>query len=100
MRKLAVITLALTLGCASHLHAQTDNLAMAKAAVQKCVEFVHQFSPAEPWMTPYFRQFDAYYDAATGTVNNNGWRNGDIQPLYEFNKCMATKGFPLGSKPQ
>jgi hypothetical protein len=67
-------------------------------AVKICVEQVHRFQPAEAWQTQYFQQFDAYFNAATATVQNNGWRNGDAPPLYQFNKCMAGQGFPLGSK--
>jgi hypothetical protein len=80
------------------LPAIAQDKAVIDRAVKICVEQVHRFQPAEAWQTQYFQQFDAYYNAATGTVQNNGWQNGDAPPLYQFNKCMAGQGFPLGSK--
>ncbi len=44
----------------------------------------------------FFKKFDAFYNLATGTVQNNATEvAGDTEPLYEFNKCMASEGLPL-----
>ncbi len=45
---------------------------------------------------PFFKHFDAYYNPATGMVENNAASNGDQQALYNFRKCMAQEGFALG----
>jgi hypothetical protein len=74
--------------------ARVDNI------VKYCVEFVHAF-PAYNQMDVttnkgFFKKFDAFYNSATGTVQNNATEVvGDTEPLYEFNKCMAREGFPL-----
>jgi hypothetical protein len=67
--------------------------------VKHCVDVVHQF-PAHNQMdigtnASFFAHFDAFYNPATGRVENNGYLNGDIPPQYQFNKCMASQGFPL-----
>jgi hypothetical protein len=68
--------------------------------VKYCVEFVHAF-PAHNQMDVttnegFFNKFDAFYNPATGTVQSNATEVvGDLEPLYEFNKCMAGEGFPL-----
>jgi hypothetical protein len=43
----------------------------------------------------FFKHFDAFYNPVTGRVENNGYLNGDIPAQYQFNKCMASQGFPL-----
>jgi hypothetical protein len=63
-------------------------------AVKYCVDVVHRF-PADPIEAQFFRGFDAFYNPASGRVENNGYRNGDLPPLYEFNKCMASQSVPL-----
>jgi hypothetical protein len=73
--------------------------AMIEKAVKHCVDVVHQF-PAHNQLTlgtneDFFRHFDAFYNPATRRVENNGYLNGDIAPQYQFNKCMASQGFPL-----
>jgi hypothetical protein len=74
--------------------ARVDNI------VKYCVEFVHAF-PAHNQMDVttnegFFNKFDAFYNPATGTVQSNATEVvGDLEPLYEFNKCMAGEGFPL-----
>jgi hypothetical protein len=42
--------------------------------------------------------FDAYYNAATGMVQNNVEYNFQQRFLFAFQKCMADRGFPLGKK--
>jgi hypothetical protein len=66
-------------------------------AVKLCVDLVHA-TKAEELDRQFFKGFDAYYNPADGTVQNNAYRNGDRLPLYTFNKCMVQKGFPLTNK--
>ena len=73
--------------------------AIIEKAVKHCVDVVHQF-PAHNQMDvgtdeKFFKHFDAFYNPASGRVENNGYLNGDIPPQYQFNKCMASQGFPL-----
>jgi hypothetical protein len=77
-----------------------DKVAVDKAAIDKaisgCLNFVHSF-PAEPGYGMFFKRFDAYYNTATGLVQNNAVTVGDHAALFQFNKCMAQSGFPLGT---
>ena len=73
--------------------------AIIEKVVKHCVDVVHQF-PAHNQMDigtneNFFKHFDAFYNRATGRVENNGYLNGDIPPQYQFNKCMASQGLPL-----
>jgi hypothetical protein len=68
--------------------------AIIEKVVQYCVDVVHKF-PADETEAYYFKRFDAFYNPATGLVQNNGYLVGDEPPLYEFNKCMASQGLPL-----
>jgi hypothetical protein len=72
-----------------------DSDAEIKKAVRTCVDLVHRLTIADPLSARFFGEFDAYYNPATKRVINNGYRNGDIPPQYEFGKCMAGQGFPL-----
>jgi hypothetical protein len=69
------------------------------AAVKACVEAVNtQELKKNPQGTYHF---DAYYNAATGSIDNNLAQLGYVPQrayLFEFGKCMAEHGFPLGSK--
>jgi hypothetical protein len=77
---------------------QTVSPEQSQAAIEKvvkhCIDVVHKF-PADQMETQFFKRFDAFYNSATGRVQNNGYLNGDLPPLYEFNKCMASQGYPL-----
>jgi hypothetical protein len=68
--------------------------AIIEKVVKHCVDVVHQF-PAVQMEAQFFKRFDAFYNSSIGRVQNNGYLNGDVPPLYEFNKCMASQGFPL-----
>jgi hypothetical protein len=105
MRKKSGVALGVALAClASPGMAQQQNPppepVRVVSAVKHCVEFVHQF-PAHNQMDVttnegFFKKFDAFYNLATGTVQNNATEVvGDTEPLYEFNKCMAGEGLPL-----
>jgi hypothetical protein len=48
-----------------------------------------------PGGSEFYKHFDAFYNPATGRVENNGYLNGDVPPQYQFNKCMASQGLPL-----
>jgi hypothetical protein len=67
------------------------NKPTADDLVQHCVDVVHHHSDA----TGFFAKFDAFYNPANGTVENNARLVGDEEPLYQFNKCMASQGQPL-----
>ena len=69
--------------------------AVIDKAVSDCVQFVHSFQ-ADPGMQSFYRKFDAYFNVATGLVQNNATLVGDQAALFQFNKCMAQKGLPLG----
>jgi hypothetical protein len=58
---------------------------------------VHAF-PTDSTNRFFFTRFDAFYNPATQQVENNATLVGDKDPLFEFNKCMAATGVPLGEK--
>lgn len=66
--------------------AQTAAEAITKT-VSYCVGEVHKSG---------FQRFDAFYNPATGLVENNAFTVGDQNALYVFRKCMAAQGIPLG----
>ena len=69
------------------------DLQQINAAVKACVGVSRaQENKGQVW------HFDAYYNAATGRVHNNIESNFQVRFLYAFEKCMAERGFPLGSK--
>lgn len=86
---------------ASHAH---EAAAINKAA-SECLNFVHSFPAEEPYASA-FKRFDAYYNSATGAVENNAssfpisdFRGVANQAaLFQFNKCMAQHGIPLEYK--
>jgi hypothetical protein len=74
--------------------------AIIQKVVKHCLDVVHQF-PAHNQMDVttnenFFKKFDAFYNPATGKVENNATTVvGDQAPLYQFDKCMASQGLPL-----
>jgi hypothetical protein len=71
--------------------------------VNMCVEFVHR-SPVPPAVSRlygpemsslFFRNFDAFYNPASGLVQNNATTVGSQPSLFVFQKCMAEHGLPL-----
>jgi hypothetical protein len=76
-----------------------EALAAINAAIKHCVDVVHKMKPNEIYGQSY-KHFDAYYNTATGMVENNAFLNVDQAALYEFRKCMAQEGYPLGGKSQ
>jgi hypothetical protein len=55
--------------------------------VKFCVARVH-LQNDEP-----SQRFDAFYNPATGRVENNAIYDADQEPLSRFEKCMAMQGF-------
>jgi hypothetical protein len=76
--------------------AQSGQVDVGKV-VRDCVEVVHQtkLGPDESYMASFYRNFDAFYNPATGTVQNNATSVGDQKALFVFQKCMAERGVPL-----
>jgi hypothetical protein len=73
----------------------SDNLnaQQINAVVKACVAVSRaqeQEVPGATW------RFDAFYNAATGMVQNNVQYNFQQRFLFVFQKCMAEKGLPLG----
>jgi hypothetical protein len=70
---------------------QSGDPTLTKAAVKNCVDQVHDAG---------YDNFDAYYNEATRNVENNLPQSfvtpDDEATNYEFRKCMADAGFPLG----
>lgn len=81
---LAILTLVPSLAMAA------DSATIDKT-VSACVSAVHAIHPS-------FQRFDAFYNAGTGRVENNAVYVADQDALYNFNKCMAQHGIPLGPK--
>ena len=67
-------------------------------AITHCLDVVHRFPVDNGVEQRFFKHFDAYYNPASGQVENNAVYNGDQAPLFQFDKCMASRGFPLGSR--
>jgi hypothetical protein len=65
------------------------------AAVKVCIEAARARQVEDGATKP---GFDAYYNAATGRVHNNATYAGSGPTIFVFEKCMAERGFPLGSK--
>ena len=60
-----------------------DNI---EKAVKACVEVAHSAG---------YEYFDAYYNSASKSVENNITYVYQQSALFPFNKCMASQGFPL-----
>jgi hypothetical protein len=84
------------------------NLALVQTALAE--ETTTQLTPAEvagviKAVTKYLdvvhakddtvsKNFDAYFDPATGQVENNAAFAGDREPHSRFNNCMAQQAYP------
>jgi hypothetical protein len=53
------------------------------------VAFVHSINTTNTSEEFIYKRFEAYYNEATDTVENNGLYPGDKQALFQFYKCMA-----------
>jgi hypothetical protein len=56
---------------------EQQSQAIIERAVKHCVEFVHQFADRNQLDVAtnpsFFKHFDAFYNPATGRVENNGY---------------------------
>jgi hypothetical protein len=66
--------------------AKVDNSAAVKKVVAQCVETTHADG---------YNHFDAFYNTASGAVENNVLYVADQGALFIFDKCMAEAGYPL-----
>lgn len=76
--------------------ANAQDHATARKMVSNCVKWVREFSDDDPMYYPFYRRFDAFYNESAGTVENNAYAAGDQRALFQFRKCMAHNGMPLG----
>jgi hypothetical protein len=67
----------------------------ADKAVKYCINVVHNTRPSDQYMETFYKNFDAFYNPATGSVQNNAQSVGDHKALFVFEKCMKEQGFPL-----
>src|SRR5579864_5975379 len=74
---------------------QSNQTELAGKAVKHCILVVHNTHPSEAFMETYYQNFDAFYNPATGMVQNNARSVGDQKALFVFEKCMVEQGFPL-----
>jgi hypothetical protein len=90
-------TFFIALSAANPTLAQTNPVdsATVSRVVNNCLHIVRNTRPEESWMQSYYANFDAFYNAATGTVQNNAQTSGDMKALFLFNNCMAGQGSPL-----
>jgi hypothetical protein len=61
-------------------------------AMTHCLGVVHN-TQSNDGMEKFYKNFDAYYNPATGRVVNNAQTYGDSKAVFVFNKCMAKQGF-------
>lgn len=96
MIKALVVGLSLTLSPSVGWAQNTQDAPIPKV-VKDCVNAVHRtkLGPDDAYMASFYRNFDAFYNAASQSVENNARTVGDQKALFIFNKCMAERGFPL-----
>jgi hypothetical protein len=82
----AVSAAATWCGPATAFAQSSQNDAGIVKVVKYCVDVVHSSGDGG---------FDAFYNPATGNVENNTLTVGEQSWLFIFNKCMAEQGFPL-----
>jgi hypothetical protein len=78
--------------------ANAQDITAINKAITECIIAVRSFH--DPMYEAFLKRFDAFYNPSTGQVENNATMAGDQSGLFQFNKCMASKGYPLGSKKQ
>jgi len=72
-----------------------NQVAAVQKVIAQCVQEVRALaSPGATPLSDVYVSFDAYYNPASGRVeNNNQYVSQDA--VYAFNKCMAKRGWPL-----
>lgn len=78
-----------------------DTVVALKIAISNCVNQVHATNEAKAEASGktywnFWTGFDAFYNPATGRVQNNNMYNGGRPAAFFFDKCMTSLGFPLG----
>lgn len=64
-------------------------------AISQCVQVVRSIpGPKDAFGGQVFANFDAFYNPASGRVQNNN-QYVDQSAVYAFTKCMAAQGVPL-----
>lgn len=72
-----------------------EQIVMLKKVITQCVQVVRNSAPKDDLSERFYAQFDAFYNPASGRVQNNNIYNGGLPAVYAFNKCMTSQGFPL-----
>jgi uncharacterized coiled-coil protein SlyX len=71
-----------------------DQVEALKKVVAECVRTVRSSTPHDE-LSQFYSGFDAFYNPASGRVQNNIIYNGGLPAVYAFNKCMTDNGWPL-----
>ena len=67
-----------------------------QATIAQCVSEVRASAPSDDnVMARFYAGFDAYFNAATGKVQNNVIYAGGMPAAFAFGRCMSAKGIPL-----
>ena len=66
-----------------------------RTAISQCVQAARDEAPKDALLAKFYLDFDAFYNPASGRVQNNNVYHGGLPAVYAFNKCMALQGFPL-----
>lgn len=79
-----------------------DQTAAIEKTVAYCVNVVHTTRAAadDPFGPLFYKHFDAFYNPASGLVENSARLEGEQRPLFIFKKCMSEQGVPLTSGAQ
>lgn len=74
-----------------------EQIEMLKKVIAQCIEVARASAPKDTpdYSLGFYTRFDAYYNVASGLVQNNVRLSGEMPALYAFNKCMASQGWPL-----
>lgn len=76
-----------------------EQVASLSPIIADCVKLVRasgqQGGTMAEMEAKFWTGFDAYYNPASGRVENNVMYNGQRPALYAFNKCMSAKGVPV-----
>lgn len=94
----SVVTVLTSKGFAQSTTTQTD----VPKVVSHCVGVVRKVQPPPavidiygPAITSFYKNFDAFYNPASGLVQNNAGTVGGQPALFAFQKCMTENGVPL-----
>lgn len=71
-----------------------EQISATKRVVAQCVASVRAAAPPD-YDARFWKEFDAFFNQATGRVRDNVVYNGSLPAQHAFHKCMAEKGVPL-----